>query len=182
MKMTEEQAAHKLAEQAAEITRLREENEAYKLAEFKAGLNVKLAEMTRNVRAEGGDESFALPRAFRVAYRDWMLSEGVKLSEESLSGLDGVIQSALRLGLVPLTVVGSDADRAAHKVVDLDSRREAPPAPTKGAHKLADTLTDLADRHALSEHHMGISELAVANPAAARAIYMRLEAERTRRA
>ena len=71
----------------SEIARLTEENRALREEQFKASVNRTLSEFTRDIRSEADDDEFALPRAFKLAYREYMFAEGVKLSDASVSTL-----------------------------------------------------------------------------------------------
>ena len=136
----------------SEIARLTEENRALREEQFKASVNRTLSEFTRDIRSEADDDEFALPRAFKLAYREYMFGEGVKLSEESVSGLNELVKLALRVGTVPLTSLASQVERG--RVADADDRR-----PRVSAND--PDMTPEAERVALSDYKRPLSQLSM---------------------
>lgn len=134
----------------SEIARLREENKTLREEQFKLSVNKTLAEFTRDIRSEGDDEEFALPRSFKTAYRDFMFSQGVKLSESAVEGLNGLVKLALRVGTVPLTSLANQIAR--ENVVDADDRR-----PRVSSND--PDMTPEAERVALSDYKKPLSQL-----------------------
>ena len=136
----------------SEIARLTEENRALREEQFKASVNRTLSEFTRDIRSESEDDEFALPRAFKLAYRDFMFSQGVKLSEESVSGLNELVKLALRVGTVPLTNFASQVERG--RVADADDRR-----PRVSGND--PDMTPEAERVALSDYKKPLAQLSM---------------------
>ena len=151
-------ASRKMAERMtepelrSEVTRLREENKTLREDQFKANVTLKLREMTRDIRQASEDDEFALPRAFKLAYREYMFGEGVKLSEESVSGLNELVKLALRVGTVPLTSLASQVERG--RVADADDRR-----PRVSGND--PDMTPEAERVALSDYKRPLSQLSM---------------------
>ena len=163
----------------AEVTRLREESrlkdeqiKTLREEQFKIGVSKKLSEFTRNIRTDSEDAEFALPRSFRLAYQEFMFEHGIRLSESSLTKLNDLVEKALRLGTVPLTSLANQIEDG--RVIDADDRR-----PREHGGARVDRTPD-AEKIALSEYKMTLSDLVKKDPEKAEAIYMRLEAQ-TRR-
>ena len=161
-KMTEPQLMAENAKLREELTTLREEM-------FKVSVNRTLSEFTRDIRSESEDEEFALPRSFKQAYRDFMFSQGVKLSEESVSGLNEVVKLALKVGTIPMASLANQVERG--RVVDADDRR-----PRVSGND--PDMTPEAERIALSEFKMPLARLAETKPEAVADIYFGLEEKR----
>lgn len=156
----------------AEITRLREENRSLREEQFKLNVSRKLSEFAKNIRADGDDEAFALPRSFKLAYRAYMMAHGIRLAEDAVTSLDELVQLALKVGTVPLTSWSNGQKPA--DVADMDERR-----PRVSGND--PDMTPEAERISLSEHKMPLDLLAKKDPEAVEAIYMRLEKARGRK-
>ena len=136
----------------AENARLREEVKTLREEQFKASVNRTLAEFTRDIRSEGEDDEFALPRSFKLAYREFMFAEGVKLSDASVSRLNELVKLALRVGTVPLTSLASQVERG--HVADADDRR-----PRVSGND--PDMTPEAERVALHEYKRPLAQLSM---------------------
>lgn len=157
----------------AENRQLREEAKRLREEVFKFSISKKLSEFTKGIRTDGDDDEFALPRSFRLAYQNYMLSEGIRLSESARDGVDELVKLALRVGTVPLVSLANQIKRG--DVDDNDDRR-----PRTSSERTVDR-TDDAEKIALSEFKMPLSELARKYPDKAESIYLRLESLSARR-
>lgn len=152
-KMSETDGARRLTEDY--VVKLEEEVKTLREEKFRRSVNVQLAEFGKAIRLDDVDEEeqLAIPRSFKEAYRVWMLAEGVRLSEKSLSGLNKLFALAFQVGVVDLSSKANKLSEAD----DLDDRR---PRPAKrGAQDDGSQALQFAESIAREEHKKPLSEL-----------------------
>lgn len=143
----------------AEAKQLREEVAQLRFRLYEEGIEKTLAgwskgsfQFKENAKGAPKTGHIALSKSFREAFRAYMRSEGVRLSEGQRAKLLGLVEVALSSAVVDLSERGSSYDPEG-RMVGASRRRAAGDD---------DKLQQVAERIALSEHNKPITALSEA--------------------
>lgn len=164
-----------------EVQAMREENERLRFALYERRVKDRLAkwrrgsfELRENAKAAPRSAPITLSKAFTDSYQALMLSEGLRLSEDSRARLDAVIGMALSNAVVDLSARSSGS-------YDPDGQMVGRSAAKRYSLDESDRVERQAERIALAETSMTTEQLAQRDPAKLLAIYERAQAHVTAR-